>query len=125
MSSRVYLTAETHHLYLGQSFLCAFLLSLAPLLFSSAQSVSQGERSRAKSIGWGILLGISNYVAVYLFMKTLSLPGWESSAVFPMFSFGVVLLSSMAAAVLFVERLSRIQLIGLAVGLVSVVLLNR
>ena len=78
-----------------------------------------------KSIGWGLLIGLSNYTSVYLFMKTLSLPGWESSAVFPIFSFGVVLLSSVAAAVLFVERLSRLQLVGLAVGLVSVVLLNR
>lgn len=121
----VYLTAETHHVYLGQSFLFAFFVSLASLLFPSAQSVSHETQPRAKSIGWGILLGIVNYIAVYLFMKTLSLPGWQSSAVFPVFSFGVVLLSSVAAAVLFVERLSRVQLIGLAVGLVSVVLLNR
>ena len=122
---QTYLTAETHHLYLGQSFLCAFFLSLTALFFSSRQTESQDKRLRVKSIGWGILLGISNYTAVYLFMKVLSMPGWESSAVFPAFSFGVVLLSSVAAAILFVERLSRVQLVGLAVGLVSVVLLNQ
>ena len=122
---QTYLTAETHHLYLGQSFLCAFFLSLAALFFSSAQARSGEGQLRAKSIGWGILLGLSNYIAVYLFMKVLSMPGWESSAVFPAFSFGVVLLSSVAAAILFVERLSRVQLVGLAVGLVSVVLLNQ
>ena len=122
---QTYLTAETHHLYLGQSFLFAFLISLVPLLFSSAQARNREGQPQANSIGWGILLGLSNYIAVYLFMKALSMPGWESSAVFPAFSFGVVLLSSVAAAVLFVERLSRVQLVGLAVGLVSVVLLNQ
>jgi drug/metabolite transporter (DMT)-like permease len=122
---QTYLTAETHHLYLGQSFLCAFFLSLAALFFAPTQTESRKEQPRAKSIGWGMLLGLSNYIAVYLFMRALSMPGWESSAVFPAFSFGVVLLSSVAAAILFVERLSRVQLIGLAVGLVSVVLLNQ
>lgn len=122
---QTYLTVETHHLYLGQSFLCAFFLSLVPVLTSSPQVRSGDGQRRAKSIGWGIVLGLANYIAVYLFMKALSTPGWESSAVFPAFSFGVVLLSSVAAAIFFVERLSRVQLLGLAVGLVSVALLNQ
>ena len=121
----IYLTEQTHHLYLGQSFLFAFFLSIVPLLLSSSDATQATVSSRARSMGWGVLLGINNYVAVFLFMKTLSLPGWESSAIFPLFSFGVVLLSSVAAAVLFVERLHRLQLVGLAVGLVSVVLLNQ
>ena len=118
-----YLTEHTHHLYLGQSFLFAFFVSVVPILWSSSETSPAKASSRVRSIVWGVLLGINNYIAVFLFITALSLPDWESSAIFPIFSFGVVLLSSVAAAMLFVERLNRPQLVGLAVGLVSVVLL--
>ena len=124
----IYLTEQTHHLYLGQSFLFAFFVSMVPLLWSSdtpPAKASSRARPIAQSMVWGVLLGINNYIAVFLFITALSLPGWESSAIFPIFSFGVVLLSSVAAAVLFAERLNRLQMIGLAVGMVSVVLLNQ
>lgn len=119
-----YLTDHTFHVYLGQSFLFAFLLSLGPLFLGSRETKSSGTAQRRRAFGWGLLLGANNYLAIYLFIKTLSLPGWESSVIFPSFSFGVVLLSSVSAVILFHERLNRIQLSGLAVGLLSVVLLN-
>lgn len=119
-----YLTDQTFHVYLGQSFLFAFLLSLVPLFVRPQETNGSSTAQRRRALGWGFILGANNYLAIYLFIKTLSLPGWESSVIFPSFSFGVVLLSSVSAVILFHERLNRIQLSGLAVGLLSVVLLN-
>ena len=50
---QIYLTAETHHLYLGQSFLFAFFVSLAPLLFASVRTVNWEAQAQSKIHRWG------------------------------------------------------------------------
>jgi multidrug transporter EmrE-like cation transporter len=73
----------------------------------------------------GLLLGVVNYVAVYALIKALALEGWQSSQLYPMYSVGVVAVSTGLAMLLFNEKLSNIRKVGLAVGLVAVALLNR
>jgi len=68
---------------------------------------------------------VTNYVAVYALLKVLALKGWESSQLFPIYSVGVVAVSSLLAALIFKERLSRQKTLGLLVGMVAVALLNR
>ena len=68
---------------------------------------------------------MTNYVAVYALLKVLALKGWESSQLFPIYSVGVVAVSSLLAALIFKERLSRQKTLGLLVGMVAVALLNR
>jgi multidrug transporter EmrE-like cation transporter len=53
------------------------------------------------------------------------LNGWESSQLYPIYSVGVVAVSTVLAFVFFHERLSTPKALGLAVGLVAVALLNR
>jgi multidrug transporter EmrE-like cation transporter len=66
-----------------------------------------------------------NYGAVYFLIKVLGMKEWESSRVFPIYSVGVVAISSLLAAVLFEERLSWLKTLGLVVGLAAVVVLNQ
>jgi len=66
-----------------------------------------------------------NYGAIYFLVKVLSLEGWQSSQLFPIYSVGVVIVSSLLAMILFKERLSRLKTFGLVVGLMAVALLNR
>jgi multidrug transporter EmrE-like cation transporter len=73
----------------------------------------------------GLLLGIVNYAAVYALVKALALDGWQSSQLYPIYSVGVVAVSTLLAMLLFNERLSRARTAGLVVGLIAVVLLNR
>jgi drug/metabolite transporter (DMT)-like permease len=117
-----YLDGASYHAYVMSGFMFAFLSSIA--IGVSAGVFSSGD-FRLKHILAGFALGGINYVAVYALLEVLALPGWESSQLFPIYSVGVVAVSAVLALLFFRERLSRQRTIGLAVGLVAVVLLNR
>ena len=117
-----YLDGASYHAYVMSGFMFAFLSSIAIGVWGRV--FSSGDFG-LKHIVAGLGLGGINYVAVYALLEVLALPGWESSQLFPIYSVGVVAVSAVLALLLFRERLSRQRTIGLAVGLVAVVLLNR
>jgi drug/metabolite transporter (DMT)-like permease len=103
-------------------FIFAFLSSI---VIGLAKGVFTYVDFRLRHALAGIILGLINYIAIYALLKVLSLEGWESSQLFPIYSVGVVAVSSLLATLFFRERLSRQKTIGLAVGLVAVALLNQ
>ena len=116
-----YLDSSSYHVYVTTSFFFAFVTSVAIGLARIPTRV--GVRS-GDLIGGGVL-GLINYGAIYFLVKVLSLEGWQSSQLFPIYSVGVVSVSSLLAMILFKERLSRLKTFGLVVGLMAVALLNR
>jgi drug/metabolite transporter (DMT)-like permease len=116
-----YLDSSSYHVYVTTSFFFAFATSVAIGLARIPTRV--GVRS-GDLIGGGVL-GLINYGAIYFLVKVLSLEGWQSSQLFPIYSVGVVSVSSLLAMILFKERLSRLKTFGLVVGLMAVALLNR
>ena len=117
-----YLNESSYHSYVMSGFLFAFAASLVIVL---TQGVLAASDFRVHHLVGGILLGVMNYVAIYALLKVLALKGWESSQLFPIYSVGVVAVSSLLAVILFKERLSRLRTLGLVVGLMAVALLNR
>lgn len=59
--------------------------------------------NRASAVS-GVMLGIANLGTVYFLLKALAQPGWESSIVFPLNNFGIVMASTLTAIVFFGER---------------------
>jgi len=116
-----YLDSSSYHVYVTTSFFFAFVTSVAIGLARIRTRV--GVRS-GDLIAGGVL-GLINYGAIYFLVKVLSLEGWQSSQLFPIYSVGVVSVSSLLAMILFKERLSRLKTFGLVVGLMAVALLNR
>jgi drug/metabolite transporter (DMT)-like permease len=116
-----YLDSSSYHVYVTTSFFFAFVASVAMGLARIRPRV--GVRS-GDLIAGGVL-GLINYGAIYFLVKVLSLEGWQSSQLFPIYSVGVVSVSSILAMILFKERLSRLKTFGLVVGLMAVALLNR
>ena len=116
-----YLESSSYHLYVTTSFVFAFITSAA---LGLAKSLIKAGIKAGDLIA-GVILGLINYGAIYFLVKVLSLEGWQSSQLFPIYSVGVVAVSSLLAMVLFKERLSRLKTFGLVVGLVAVALLNR
>jgi drug/metabolite transporter (DMT)-like permease len=117
-----YLDHSSYHLYVTTSFLFALITSVAVGLvkiFTSKVSM------RVHDLIAGGVLGLINYGAIYYLVKVLSLEGWQSSQLFPIYSVGVVSVSSLLAMVLFKERLSSLTKVGLFVGLLAVGLLNQ
>ncbi|MDP4688019.1 MAG: EamA family transporter [Salibacteraceae bacterium] len=62
------------------------------------------RKVQTKSMLGGLLLGVVNFGSIYFLLAALALPAWESSVVFPINNFGIVLLSTIMAMALFKER---------------------
>ncbi|MDH3444379.1 MAG: EamA family transporter [Deltaproteobacteria bacterium] len=117
-----YLDASSYHSYVMSGFFFAFLTSL---LIGLAKRVLSTVDFRVRHLTGGVLLGVINYAAVYALLRVLALDGWESSKVYPIYSVGVVALSTLMALIFFREQLSRKKTVGLLVGLLAVAMLNR
>lgn len=117
-----YLDATSYHPYVMVSFFFAFAFSWLAAIGKPARA---REGPRVVNLAGGAALGLFNYGAVYFLIKVLGMKSWESSTVFPIYSVGVVAVSSLLAVVLFEERLSGLKRVGVAVGLAAVVMLNR
>jgi drug/metabolite transporter (DMT)-like permease len=117
-----YLDASTYHAYVMSAFAFGFVSSLAIGFGGGVLSMTD---FRMRHLAAGLGLGVINYVAMYSLLRMLALAGWQSSQLYPIYSVGVVAVSTVLAFICFRERLSRQKLIGLAVGLVAVALLNR
>jgi drug/metabolite transporter (DMT)-like permease len=117
-----YLGESSFHAYVMAGFLCAFLTSL---VICVARGLLVLAQFRWLHVLAGLLLGTVNYVAVYALVKALAIDGWQSSQLLPIYSVGVIAVSSLLAILIFKEGLSRQKTVGLMVGLVAVVLLNQ
>src|SRR5262245_12200597 len=116
-----YLDSSSYHVYVTTSFFLAFVTSV---VIGIAKIRTRVEVRSGDLIAGGVL-GLLNYGAIYFLVKVLSLEGWQTSQLFPIYSVGVVTVSSLLALILFNERLSRLKTLGLVVGLMAVALLNR
>ncbi|MFP4429129.1 MAG: hypothetical protein ACLFPB_07390 [Desulfovermiculus sp.] len=119
IAQHFYLSASEHHTYVMSAFFFAFLTSIVILWH-----LRQGLFDSVRSVLAGLALGCLNYTALFTLTRVLSFQAWESSVVFPTYSVGVVVISSLAAYLIFGEFFSRRRLSGIGIGLAAVVLLN-
>jgi drug/metabolite transporter (DMT)-like permease len=117
-----YLSEGAFHDYVMAGFLFAVVTALAICL---ARGLLVWKHFRLLHASAGMLLGIVNYVAVYALIKALALEGWQSSQLYPLYSVGVVAVSTGLGVLLFQEKLSHTRKVGLLIGLMAVALLNR
>ena len=82
----------------------------------------KGERITRLSIVSGIILGVINYFTVYTFLKALGSLGNNGAFVFPSFNTGIVVLSTLIGLIVFREKLSNLNKIGIAVAVVAIAL---
>jgi multidrug transporter EmrE-like cation transporter len=71
----------------------------------------------------GVVIGIPNYFSIWCLVRFLKNSRWESSASFPVNNMGIVLFSSVVAWLLFKERLSKINWLGVALSLLAISLI--
>ena len=76
-----------------------------------------------QSLFYGVFLGVTNFGTVYFIMKALAIPNWESSLIYPLNHFGVVLGSVLVGVLLFGESLPRRVQLGLVMAIISIVFL--
>jgi len=97
-------------------FSIAFIAGIISVVFS-------GKKFQLKDVIAGVALGIPNYFSIYFLLQALSFFDNDGSLVFPILNLSVILLSSLLAFLLFGERLSKVNLLGVIVAILSLVVL--
>jgi uncharacterized membrane protein len=77
----------------------------------------------SRSILAGIAIGIPNYFSIWFLVNVLKQYKGNSSAIIPINNMGIVLLSSVLAWLMFKEKLSALNLVGIILALGAIALI--
>lgn len=94
--------------FISVIFLSAFVSGTIHHFFTKERKIS------LRSVGGGVALGIVNFGSLIFILKSLALPQWESSVIFPINNFGIITLSTLMGILLFRERLQWRGLLSIA-----------
>ena len=79
---------------------------------------------KVKNILGGIYLGIPNYFSLYFIIKALSAFKNDGALLFPLLNIGIIVFSSLAAVILFKEKLSFINKVGIILAVIAIIMLS-
>ncbi len=115
-----YLNASNQDAYLITAFTTAGLIGGLILLI---RILAGKERFDKRSIIAGIMIGIPNYLSIWCLVTVLKQNQGESSTIIPINNMGIVLFSSVVAWLLFREKLSFINWVGILLSLAAIALI--
>ena len=110
-----YLNADTAAIFPIYIFLSAAVIGGVVLLI-------KGEGISKLSIFSGIFLGVINYFTVYVFLVALGELDNNGAFVFPIFNTGIVVLSALTGLIVFREKLSSLNKIGILIAVLAIIL---
>jgi len=116
-AQRFVVDAGDAKIFIASMFMAACatgLLMLIPKLMNGTSKI------QFKNILWGIGLGIPNFLTVYFFFQALESNYMEASQVYPILNMGVIVLSALSGFILFKERLSMSNWLGIAVSILAI-----
>ena len=111
------LNGSNMNLFFAVTFLAA---GFTGLLFVFFKLSSQKVKIEPKSIIWGIVLGIPNYLTLLYFLKSLKSELFSSSEIFPIINIGVIIFCTILSIILFRERVSVYNWLGVILGVFSI-----
>ncbi len=117
---KLYVTEENKNAYLISGFLSAAIIGSVLLLM---QYITGKQKFAVKHLLAGIIIGVPNYFSIWCLVRFLKVSPWQSSASIPVNNMGIVLFSSVVAWLLFKERLSKINWMGIALSLAAIYLI--
>ncbi len=77
-----------------------------------------------KNIIAGIILGVPNYYSIVFLIKALQTDGFESSTLFTLNNVAIVIVSSIVGLILFRERFSNKNKIGVFLAIIGIILVS-
>jgi drug/metabolite transporter (DMT)-like permease len=114
-----YGATNSRFMFLLLSFGIAFLIGLTIVVHKGIRTGIWPDR---ETWAWGTLLGVINYGSLEFLLRALEeLPG---TVVFPVNNIAIVVLAAIFGVMFWGERLSKMNLAGLALALVGLVLLS-
>ncbi|HEY0680588.1 MAG TPA: hypothetical protein VGD17_20050 [Chitinophagaceae bacterium] len=106
--------------YLISAFSVAAAIGVIILLI---KTITGTTKLSYKGVLAGLMIGIPNYFSIWCLVQVLRLYAGNSTAIIPINNMGIVLFSAVMAMILFRERLSAINWVGivLAVGAIALI----
>ena len=116
-----YLVNESlSNIYLILGFGIAFVLGF---VFLSFLLLTGRKKFNIRNVVAGICLGVPNYFSIYFLVKALQSPAMSSSATIPINNIGVLLVVSLFGIMVFKEKLSKKNYMGLGLTLLAIFLI--
>ncbi|CAA0225949.1 conserved membrane hypothetical protein [Tenacibaculum maritimum] len=115
-----YVNQESVPLFLATIFGIAFIFGVFIVILQRIRKkISKFE---IKSIFWGIILGVPNYFSMEFLLKALQTEGLESSTLFTINNVSVMIMTTLFALLFFKEKLIKKNWIGVALAIMSILL---
>lgn len=117
---------KTHLANTGQEGFAMFIFVAAAAAGTSVwlwQLATGKSNFNFKCLAGGVVLGIVNYFSYLTALKALTQLSWGSSVVFPVINLGVVATVTIGGILLFSERISRTNAIGLGFAAASIIVI--
>jgi len=109
----------------GLFFMCLlFMAAISGIIILFGKSVKTKAPIQFKSLLAGFIFGIPNYVTIVFFFDALENSGFSATQVYPIISMGVVILSALVGLVLFKEKLSLRNWLGLGFAILSIFIIT-
>jgi len=113
-----YLTND-HGFFLASIFLTALLIGTSVTIF---RLIFRNEKILLRNILGGFILGILNYFTTYFTL--LALRFIDSSIYFPIYNSGIVIITALTGMVLFGEKYTATNYIGILLTIIAIVLIS-
>jgi len=94
------------------------------ILILIGKSVKKKQKIEFKNIIGGVIFGIPNFASLIFFFNALESSGFAASQVFPIVSMGVVVVSALVGLILFKEKLTFMNWLGLGVAVLSIFMIT-
>lgn len=82
------------------------------------------EKIQLKSFLGGFYLGIPNYFSVYFILKALTAFKNDGALLFPILNTGIIALSTLAAVIIFKEKVMKLNIAGVIIAIISIYLVS-
>lgn len=108
------------------SFLSAFVIGVMVLVYLVfiKKSLLVKEVFKQKNILGGLILGVPNYFSIYFIFKSLEANVLQSAQLFPALNLANVALSAFLGWLVYKEKLSPINLLGIVLAIISILLIS-
>lgn len=117
---QTYVNDDNRNAYLIAGFLSAATIGSVLLL---VQYATKRIAFKVKDLLAGVLIGVPNYFSIWCLVRFLKTSPWQSSASIPVNNMGIVLFSTLTAWLLFHEKLSKLNWLGVLLSVVAIYLI--
>lgn len=115
-----YINATNQNAYLITAFAAAASIGIISLLFLFITGRAKFE---PKAVVAGIIIGVPNYFSIWCLMGVLKTYAGNSSAIIPINNMGIVLFSTVVAFLMFREKLSKQNWLGILLSIAAIALI--